>query len=149
MHAEIVKQHSHPEANSLEQAKEGVEALLAAYNAALNSSETDAVLPLYLADGVFMPPFSQSAIGHAAIRQAYDTVFETRKFDVVFTLAELEVLSPEWAFGRTNSAGHTTNPKTGAQSSEGNQELFLFKRDTDGEWKIARYSFSPTNPPKQ
>jgi ketosteroid isomerase-like protein len=68
---------------------------------------------------------------------------------VKFNLAELVVLSPDWAFGRTNSAGRTTNPKTGAQSSEGNQELFIFKRDMDGAWKIARYSFSPTNPPKQ
>ena len=132
-----------------EDAEIKIKALLAAYNAALNGSKTDAVMPLYMTDGIFMPPFSQSAIGHAAIRKAYDQVFETRKFEVIFSLAELVVLSPEWAFARTNSAGHTTHPKTGVQSSEGNQELFLFKRDTDGAWKIARYSFSPTNPPKR
>ncbi len=132
-----------------EKAEEAVKALLAAYNTALNDSKTDAVMPLYMTDGIFMPPFSQSAIGHTAIRKAYDAVFETRRFDVKFNLAELVVLSPEWAFGRTNSAGHTTNPKTGVQSSEGNQELFLFKRDRDGAWKIARYSFSPTSPPRQ
>jgi ketosteroid isomerase-like protein len=68
---------------------------------------------------------------------------------VKFNLAELVVLSPEWAFGRTNSAGHTTNPKTGAHSYEGNQELFVFRRDGDGAWKIARYSFSPRSPPEQ
>jgi uncharacterized protein (TIGR02246 family) len=135
--------------DGMERAKEGVKALLAAYNAALNDSKTDSVMPLYMADGVFMPPYSQSAIGQPAIRKAYDAVFQTRKFDVKFNLAELVVLSPDWAFGRTNSAGHTTNPKTGAQSSEGNQELFIFKKDNDGAWKIARYSFSPTNPPKQ
>jgi uncharacterized protein (TIGR02246 family) len=135
--------------DATEQAKEGVEGLLAAYNAALNASKTDAVMPLYMADGVFMPPYSQSAIGQPAIRKAYDAVFETRTFDVKFNLAELVVLSPDWAFGRTNSAGHTTNPTTGTQSSEGNQELFLFKKDSDGAWKIARYSFSPTNPPNR
>jgi uncharacterized protein (TIGR02246 family) len=130
-------------------AEDAVKALLAAYNDALNSSKTDAVTPLYMTDGIFMPPFSQSAIGQAAIGKAYDAVFETRKFEVKFNLAELVVLSPEWAFARTNSAGHTTNPKTGVESSEGNQELFLFKRNTDGAWKIARYSFSPTSPPRQ
>ncbi len=129
-------------------AESAVKALLAAYNDALNGSKTEAVMPLYMTDGIFMPPFSQSAIGHAAIREAYDAVFETRTFEVKFRLAELVVLSPEWAFARTNSAGHTTNPKTGVQSSEGNQELFLFKRDKDCAWKIARYSFSPTSPPK-
>lgn len=135
--------------NSTERAEEQIKALLAAYNAALNGSKTDLVMPLYMTDGVFMPPYSQSKIGQVAVRRAYDEVFETRKFDVKFNLAELVLLSPEWAFGRTNSAGHTTNPKTGVQSSEGNQELFIFRKDSDSAWKIARYSFSPTNPPKQ
>jgi ketosteroid isomerase-like protein len=30
--------------------------------------------------------------------------------------------------------------------AEGNQELFIFKKGTDGQWRIARYSFSTTNP---
>jgi ketosteroid isomerase-like protein len=33
-------------------------------------------------------------------------------------------------------------------SAEGNQELFVFKKNGDGEWRIARYSFSPTSPPR-
>ena len=53
-----------------EEAEAKIKALLAAYNAALNGSKTDAVMPLYLTDGFFMPPFSQSAIGQAAIRRA-------------------------------------------------------------------------------
>lgn len=134
--------------NGTERAEEQIKALLTAYNVALNSSKTELVIPLYMSDGVFMPPYSESVIGHASVRKAYDKVFETRKFDVKFNLAELVVLSYEWAFARTNSAGHTTNPKTGTQSSEGNQELFIFKMDGGGAWKIARYSFSPTIPPK-
>jgi hypothetical protein len=27
------------------------------------------------------------------------------------------------------------------------QELFIFRKGEDGQWPIARYSFSPTNPP--
>jgi ketosteroid isomerase-like protein len=37
---------------------EGVTALLAKYNEALNASSADAVMPLYTEDGVFMPPYS-------------------------------------------------------------------------------------------
>jgi uncharacterized protein (TIGR02246 family) len=129
-------------------AEEAIKTLLSSYNEALNDSKTDKVLPLYAEDGIFMPPFSSSAIGLKAIRKAYDEVFVTRKFDVIFQLAELVVMSPNWAYARTNSAGHTTNPQSGVQSSEGNQELFLFNKGADGAWKIARYSFSPTNPPK-
>ena len=121
-----------------------IKVLIAAYNAALNGSDTETVLSLYTQGGIFMAPFSNSAIGAAAIRTAYDNVFVTRKFDVVFYIAELVVLTPTSAYARTSSAGHTTNPTSGRQASEGNQELFLFRKDAAGVWKISRYSFSPT-----
>jgi uncharacterized protein (TIGR02246 family) len=127
---------------------EGVTALLAKYNEALNASSTAAVLPLYAEDGVFMPPYSQSAVGSAAVRKAYDAVFRAITLNVKFTIAEIVELGPGWAFARTNSAGTTTDHATGRKSAEGNQELFLLKQDHDGAWKIARYSFSPTNPPQ-
>jgi uncharacterized protein (TIGR02246 family) len=127
---------------------EAVTALLAKYNEALNASSTEVVMPLYAEDGVFMPPYSQSAVGSAAVRKAYDAVFKAITLNVKFTIAEIVELGPGWAFARTNSAGTTTDHATGAKSAEGNQELFVLKKDDDGLWKIARYSFSPTNPPR-
>jgi uncharacterized protein (TIGR02246 family) len=120
--------------------------VLAAYNDALNSSDTDAVMSLYAEDGVFMPPYSPSAIGSAEVRKAYDAVFKAIKLTVKFKVAEIVEMNPEWVFARTNSAGTTLNHATGATSSEGNQELFIFRRGRDGKFKIARYCFSTTNP---
>jgi ketosteroid isomerase-like protein len=40
-----------------------------------------AAMALYVEDGVFMPPYSQSAIGKEAVRKAYDAVFAELKFD--------------------------------------------------------------------
>ena len=93
-------------------------------------------------------PYSQSAVGSAAVRKAYDAVFKAITLNVKFTIAEIVELGPGWAFARTNSAGTTTDHATEAKSAEGNQELFVLKKDDDGSWKIARYSFSPTNPPR-
>jgi uncharacterized protein (TIGR02246 family) len=121
--------------------------VMASYNDALNSGSTDAVTPLYVEDGVFMPPHSQSAVGKQAVRKAYDAVFAELKFDVKFTIAELVVMAPNWAYVRTNSAGVTGHASTGKTTAEANQELFIFRKGEDGEWRIARYSFSPTNPP--
>jgi uncharacterized protein (TIGR02246 family) len=120
--------------------------VLAAYNAALNGGKTAAVLPLYADDGVFMPPYSQSAVGKDAVRKAYDAVFDELKFNVKFDIAELVVMSPVWAYVRTNSVGATGHHSTGKTTAEANQELFIFKKGDDGHWRIARYSFSPTNP---
>jgi ketosteroid isomerase-like protein len=75
-----------------------------------------------------------------------DAVFAELKFDVKFTIAELVLMAPNWAYVRTNSAGVTSHASTGKTTAEANQELFIFKKGEDAEWRIGRYSFSPTNP---
>jgi uncharacterized protein (TIGR02246 family) len=119
---------------------------MAAYETALNASDTQAVLPLYTEDSVFMPQNAQSVIGKDAVRQAYDAVFKAITLKVRFTIAEVVIMAPRWAFVRTNSAGTQKINATGATSPEANQELFIFKKGGDGKWRIARYSFSTTNP---
>jgi uncharacterized protein (TIGR02246 family) len=129
--------------------KVAITAVMSQYNQALNASSTDDCLALYAEDGVFMPPHSPSAVGKAAVRRAYEQVFKTITLHVKFTIAEIVQMSPQWAFVRTNSAGSNKVNATGAMSAEGNQELFIFKKGADGQWKIERYSFSPTNPPRE
>jgi len=127
--------------------EKAIRSVLASYNDALNDGKTAEVLPLYADDGVFMPPYSQSAVGKEAVRRAYDAVFQELKFRVKFNVAELVVMAPTWAYVRTNSAGTTDHHSSGKTTAEANQELFIFKKGDDGRWRIARYSFSPTNPP--
>ena len=119
--------------------------VMSSYESALNASNTEAVMPLYAEDGVFMAPNNQSAVGKASVRQAYDAVFKAITLKVKFTIAELVVMSPQWAFVRTNSTGTQKINATAATSHEGNQELFILKKVEDGQWRIARYSFSTTN----
>jgi ketosteroid isomerase-like protein len=89
-------------------------------------------------DGIFMASYSPSAIGKAAVRKAYDDVFHELKFNVVFHITEVVVMAPEWAFVRTYSVGTTLHHSTGKTTSEANQELFIFRRGADGNWRIAR-----------
>ncbi len=124
-----------------------VKTVLDRYEAALNASDTDAVMKLYEPDGVFMPPYSESAVGASAVHAAYDAVFGAITLSVRFHLAEVVQMASDWAFARTNSSGTTTVHATGAVNPEANQELFIFRK-TGGLWKIARYSFSSTNPPR-
>ena len=105
------------------------------------------MVPIYTDDGVFMPPYSQSAVGRGAVSSAYDAVFRELKFHVKFNIAELVVMAPTWAYVRTNSAGTTDHRSLGKTLAEANQELFIFRKGEDGKWRIARYSFSPTNSP--
>jgi uncharacterized protein (TIGR02246 family) len=124
-----------------------VAAVLQKYQDALSASDADAAMTLYRDDGVFMPPYSQSAIGAVEVRKAYDAVFRAITLSVKFNIAETVEMSSDWVFARTNSAGTTTDHATGSKNAEANQELFIFKKTSNGAWKIARYSFSSTNPP--
>ena len=124
-----------------------IRGVLSQYEEALNASDTDAVMRLYANDGVFMPQHSPSAVGSDAVRGAYDAVFNTIRLQVSFDIAEVEVVSGEWGFARTNSAGSVTVLADQSGGPEANQELFVFQK-VDGDWKIARYCFSTTNPPR-
>ena len=128
--------------------EKAIGAVLAKYQDALNQSNTDAVMKLYAADGVFMPQNSPSSVGAQAVRKAYEAVFDAITLSVKFDIAEVRQLAPEWAFARTNSAGRVKVNATGETGAEGNQELFVFQKVGD-TWKIARYCFSTTNPPAQ
>ena len=127
--------------------EKAVAAALAQYQDALNQSDADAVMKLYAPDGVFMPQNSPSSVGAEAVRKAYDTVFNTIKLTVQFNVAEVVEMAPNWVFARSNSAGTVKIHATGAAGPEANQELFLFQK-IGGAWKIARYCFSTTNPPR-
>ncbi|MBO9695276.1 MAG: SgcJ/EcaC family oxidoreductase [Sphingopyxis sp.] len=125
-----------------------IEQLLRNYEQALNASDADAVMGLYASDGVFMPQHSPSSVGSKAVRAAYVQVFNTIRLKVRFDIAEIEQVAPQWAFARTNSSGTATVKANGRSGPEGNQELFVLQKQRSGEWKIARYAFSTTNPPR-
>ncbi|MDX7953586.1 SgcJ/EcaC family oxidoreductase [Lichenihabitans sp. Uapishka_5] len=133
------------QANGTDEA--AIREMLARYNVALNGGRTAEVLPLYAPDCVFMAPHAVSNVGVEAVRAAYDAVFRELAFDVAFTVVEVVQLALDWAFVRTNSAGTTRHAPTGRTTTEANQELFLLKKGDGARWRIARYSFSPTNPP--
>jgi uncharacterized protein (TIGR02246 family) len=125
-----------------------IESVLSTYETALNTSNTDSVMTLYAEDGVFMPQQYPPAVGAEEVRAAYDTVFSTIKLKVAFDIVEVVQMAPDWAFARTNSAGTVKVLANGEGGPEYNKELFVLHRVKNGDWKIARYAFSATNPPK-
>ncbi len=127
--------------------EKAIAAVLTKYQDALNQSDTESVMKLYAADGVFMPQHFPSSVGTDAVRKAYGGVFDAITLTVNFKVAEIKQIAPDWAIARTNSAGTVKVNSTGQSGPEANQELFVFQK-IEGAWKIARYCFSTTNPPR-
>ena len=126
-------------------AKAEIEVLLRGYERALNASDVEGVMKLYSENGVFMAQHNPSAVGIEQVEAAYTAAFQAIDLNVHFDIVEVEVIAEDWAFARTNSSGTTTINATGDRVAEGNQELFVLRK-IDDDWKIARYSFSTTNP---
>lgn len=121
-----------------------VQSVLQSYEAALNSNDTDTILSLYGREPVFMPQHAAALVGRDAVRAGYEQVFATIKLDVRFTIHEVEEAGA-WAWARTSSAGRTRILAADETVAEGNNELFVFRRES-GAWKIHRYLFSTTQP---
>ncbi len=132
-------------AHAADSDRENIHAVLKAYEQVLNASDVAGVLKLYTDDGVFMAQHNRSAVGINQVEDAYTGAFQAIDLNVEFDIVEVEVIADDWAFARTNSSGTTTINATGNEIPEGNQELFVLKK-IDGNWKIARYAFSTTNP---
>jgi uncharacterized protein (TIGR02246 family) len=119
--------------------------VIKAYEKALNASDTAACLALYGDEPIFMPQYSAALAGREAVKAGYDHVFNTLKLNVIFTVHEAVEMG-DLAYVRTTSAGHTEILAKKATVTEGNNELFIFRKE-NGKWKIHRYLFASTNPP--
>jgi uncharacterized protein (TIGR02246 family) len=123
-----------------------IEAPICGYFEAFNHSDIEAVLKLYTNDPVMLPFLQPTVVGPEAVRHNYENTFGHIRFQMHTTIQEVVQMSPEWAFVRNDSAGTFTPIKTGKGAPSTFHELFLVRKGTDGKWRIARYSFSPTAP---
>jgi len=123
-----------------------IEQVINRYETELNASNTEAIMKFYSKSPIFMPQHSTAQVGREAVKAAYDNVFNTIKLNVKFTIHEVEV-NGDTAWVRTSSDGQTRILAADAMVTEGNNELFIFKKE-NGSWKIFRYLFS-TNQTRQ
>jgi uncharacterized protein (TIGR02246 family) len=127
------------------QSRAEIAGVLKSYEQALDASDVAGVARLYTDDAVLMAPGAPPAVGIKAVREAYSGIFQAIDIDLTFKIAELRVVSPEWAFLRSTSNGTVTVLATGGQLPSSNQELFVLHK-AHGHWKLARYSFSSVLP---
>ena len=138
------QQQQSPSSNSHQQRAE-IENVLKSYEHSLNTGDVKGVARLYTDDAVLLAPEAPSAVGIKAVQDAYTAIFQAIGINIIFEIAEVKLLSPEWAFLRSNSTGVIKILANGAQIPGSGQELFVLQK-SQGGWKIARYSFSSVLP---
>lgn len=123
--------------------KQAIRQTLARYEAALNASDTSAIVGLYTADAVQMAPDAPAAVGSAAVRAAYEGTFKAIALNLHFNVDEVTLLGRDRALLRTHSDGTLkVNGTTQTAGPAAFKELFLLQREANGQWLFTHYSFS-------
>ena len=104
---------------------------------AIKEKDVAHFLALFDSDAVLMPPDGPPIVGKAALRSWFLRLTDGRSIDLDFSVDEIKVTA-EWAFERF-SFRQTVTPAGGGESitvrGKGNH---VFRRQSDGSWKIAR-----------
>jgi uncharacterized protein (TIGR02246 family) len=84
--------------------------------------------------------------GIEEIRSLYSNSFSQNSFDVTATTEEIQV-GGDIAFSRDTWVG-SANPKDGGEPIVfDNKTIFIYKKQTDGSWKIWRNMYNSNNSP--
>ncbi len=118
-----------------------IEKVIKGYEKALNASDVRSVMQVYNDDPAVLVPEAPTAVGSRAVWNTYTGLFQAISLNLTFEVAEVKLLSPDWAFLRSTSKGSIKILANGTQIPSSNQELFVLNK-CQGVWKIARYSFS-------
>ena len=111
-------------------------ALIADFMVALNTSDADAMAALYATNGRRMPPNGLPIVGREAIRQNVAQTFESSDLEVQLQVEETR-FSGELAYVQGTFALGVT-PKDGSPRTDslGNW-MRLMRREPDGRWLVA------------
>ncbi|MEE9912759.1 MAG: SgcJ/EcaC family oxidoreductase [Deltaproteobacteria bacterium] len=117
---------------------EAVDKVRLAFNAAYSAGDARAMAALVDRDAVWMPPTGEQAIvGAEKIAARYTAFFEKTRSAFELQPGKIQVCG-QWAF--LNGPWQRTDAARGGGKSmqHGGYYLMVFKKQSDGSWKIAR-----------
>ena len=112
-----------------------IEQLVESYTA----GNLDSFVNSFTDDAVCMLPNRPPVIGKDAWRADMHRRFERSTVSDMDSTSEEIVVSGDWAFEWHNESAIYTSKETGESRQAFNKGVFIFRRQVDGSWRIARY----------
>lgn len=114
-----------------------VDDALEKWTEALRRSDTDALIELVTEDCEFWSPGQLPQIGRAAVKRAFETVFEKYRIEQLFDETE-RIVTGDYVVLRGLETNIIT-PRKGVGENTVRQRVFtIARRDPDGVWRFAR-----------
>lgn len=126
-----------------------IKEMLNQYAVACDTGDFDLWISLWADNGVQMPPDTPARIGKDQIREAMKPVFDQMILDIAITSIEDAKVYGDLGLTRCNYTLDVT-PKAGGETIRAMRDgkaLTLYKRQSDGSWKIVYDCFNSNVPP--
>lgn len=127
-------------------ARAEIERLGHQWEEAANTGQVERLMEVYAADAVILPPGGPLIEGTATIRELFRQEFETFDTKIAFTTQELEV-EGDLAYRRGTYVWRGTERGSGRVLETTNKFLEIWKRQSDGSWRIAIDTWNAAGPP--
>ena len=126
-----------------------ISAVWVQYRTALNSGDIDAMISLWVDDGIMLPPGSLPVIGKENIRTTAEAPLDHYIRDVAVIEEKETQIMGDWAYSWGMYKASLT-PKSEGESYFVDGKFFtIFKRQADGSWRIYRDIFNSNVPAAQ
>jgi uncharacterized protein (TIGR02246 family) len=117
---------------------EAVKQAFATFNADIAGKKVDAIKAHYASDAVMIIPNQAPFVGIDAIMKDYQAYGADPAGKYVPGAETVEILSDDAAYGEVNYQTTFTNPKTKAVETQDRYNLTVYRKQSDGSWKVVR-----------
>lgn len=105
---------------------------------AVNAGDIDAYADLVTHDLVWIPPTGDAIVGRQAFREWLGPFFEA--YDYVYSTSNTRFLGAgDWGAEKSEFESRMTPVAGGATLMHAGAYVVIWRRDTDGAWRIDRY----------
>lgn len=126
--------------------RDSITAAMGQYVTALRNNDPAGVTGLWADDAVYMDAGSPTAVGRAAFDSVVQGMFSTGRLTEVTENTDEILVDHDIAVQRGTYA-ETLQPQRGAPVALRGRYLFVWRRQPDGSWKIARGMGTPNPEP--
>ncbi len=121
--------------------KDSIKSLWKEYAAAVEASDIERWISLWIEDGIQMPPNAPINVGKEKIKLFAKNLMAGPPVSKMVITSEEVRETPEWGFSRGNYWFDMT-PKEGETVRVIGKFTTIFEKQEDGSWKIARDCFN-------
>ena len=114
--------------------------------ALFSGGDVEKMLSVFTDDLVIMPPNEAAVVGKEAARSWFQTMVQQFKIEGTYTSVSDLTINGDWAFERMTFALKLTPTGGGAAIEDVGKGVHVYRRQSDGFWKIAQDIWNSDKP---